>query len=72
MTWKVVAAPGEHELQQQLDELQSRLSRKDEHGDFHIVGSISEIVPVGIQPQGTIIVLAKVEAHRDPPLPEED
>ena len=72
MAWKVVAASGEQELQQQLDELQSRLPRNDEYGEFHIVGLISEIVPVGIQPQGTIIVLAKVETHRDPPLPEED
>ena len=34
MTWKVVAAGNEHELQQQLDALQTRLRRTDERGEF--------------------------------------
>jgi hypothetical protein len=70
--WKVLAANGEQELQTQLDELQSRIPKKDEHGEFHIVGTILELVSVGVQPLGTLIVLAKVGVHRDPPLPSQE
>ena len=34
MAWKVVAASGEEELQKQLDQLQARLPRRDEHGEL--------------------------------------
>ena len=72
MAWKVVSACNEHELQEQLDELQARLPRKDEHGDFHIVGSIPEILPIGVCPiTGKLTVVARVEVSRDPPLPQD-
>ena len=68
MNWKVVAAGNEHELQQQLDELQARLPRVDEHGEIHLVGSISELVAIGVRPQGTLIVAVRITVNRDPPL----
>ena len=67
MTWKVVAAGNEHELQQQLDAFQTRLRRTDERGEFELVGSISTIVPLGVQPKGTLVVAVKVQVTRDPP-----
>jgi hypothetical protein len=67
MKWKVVGACGEHELQKQLDELQGRFARRDELGDFHLVGSISDVVPLGCTPDGTIYVAVNVNVARDPP-----
>ena len=69
MAWKVVSACNEMELQPKLDELQGRVPSQDEHGDFHIVGTIAELVSLGVQPGGTIVVAARVEVRRDPPLP---